>query len=225
MDSSEIGSALGSFTTPDIADALDVLGYPEQTAFGITRLWDDCPSIAGRVMPIKLEPDADGSTVTGTLEAIDAADPGDVLLFDNDGRLEQNTFGGIAGLCADRAGLEGAISDGASRDIDDLRSQNVPLYARGPVTTSVKDRTGVVGYDIPVECAGVGVEPGDYVVADGSGVIFVPGEVVETVLEIAPTFLEQEREIKRRIAEGEDPIAVHEDLEYEDFEGRVGLDE
>jgi regulator of RNase E activity RraA len=225
MDSSEIGSALRSFTTPDIADALDALGYPDRTAFGVTRMWDDCPRIAGRVMPIKLAPDADGSTVTGTLEAIEAAAPGDVLLFDNGGRLEQNTFGGIAGFCADRAGIEGAIADGASRDIDDLRSRNFPLYARGSVTTSVKDRTGMVGYDVPVECAGVAVEPDDYVVADGSGVIFVPGDEVETVLEITPTFVEHEREIKRRIAEGEDPIEVHEDVDYEDFEARVGLDE
>lgn len=225
MNSTEIGAALESFATPDIADALDVLDYPDQTAFGITRMWDDCPRVAGRVMPIKLEPDASGSTVTGTLEAIEDADPGDVLLFDNDGRMEQNTFGGIASYCAGRAGLKGAIADGASRDVDDIRSQNFPLYARGPATTSVKDRTGMVGYDLSVECGDVEVEPGDYVVADGSGVIFVPGEVVEDVLDIAPTFGEYEREIKRRIANGEDIIEVHEDVDYEDFESRVGLDE
>ena len=224
MNSTEIGAALESLATPDIADALDALGYPDQTAFGITRMWDDCPRIAGRVMPIKLDPDASGSTVTGTLEAIEAADPGDVLLFDNDGRLEQNTFGSIAGFCAAREGLSGAIADGASRDIDDLQAKNFPLYARGPATTSVKDRTGMVGYDIPVEPGGVEVEPGDYVVADGSGVIFVPGDEVETVLEIAPTFGEYEREIKRRIAAGEDMIEVHEDVDYEDFESRVGLE-
>ena len=224
MNSTEIGAALESIATPAIADALDVLGYRDQTAFGITRMWDDCPRIAGRVMPIKLAPDASESTVTGTLEAIEAADPGDVLLFDNDGRLEQNTFGGIAAFCAARQGISGAIADGASRDIDDLQSQNFPLYARGPATTSVKDRTGIVDYDIPVDPGGVEVEPGDYVVADGSGVIFVPGDEVETVLEIAPKFGEYEQEIKRRIAAGEDMIEVHEDVDYEDFESRVGLE-
>lgn len=224
MDSTAIGAELESFATPDIADALDVLGYPEQTAYGITRMWDDCPRIAGRVMPIKLEPDAPGSTVTGTLEAIKDAAPGDVLLFDNQGRMEQNTFGGIAAFCAGRAGLSGAIADGASRDVDDMMSQNFPLYARGPATTSVKDRTGMVGYDIPVECGDVEVEPGDYVVADGSGVIFVPGEAVEDVLEIAPRFGEFEREIKRRIAEGADIVEVHEELNYEDFESRSGVE-
>lgn len=224
MNSTEIGAALESFATPDIADALDVLGYPEQTALGITRMWDDCPRIAGRVMPIKLGPDEPESTVTGTLDAIQDADPGDVLLFDNRGRMDLNTFGSIAAFCAGRAGLKGAIADGASRDIDDLRSQNFPLYARGPVTTTVKGRTGMAGYDIPVECNGVEVTPGDYVVADGSGVIFIPGDEVEEILEIAPRFQEYEREIKRRVAEGEDIVEVHEDLNYEDFESRSGLE-
>ncbi len=223
MDSTEIGAALESFATPDIADALDALGYHDQTALDVTRMWDACPRVAGRVMPIKLEPDAPGSTVTGTLEAIKDANPGDVLLFDNEGRMDQNTFGSIAAFCAGRAGLKGAIADGASRDIDDFQAQNFPVYARGVTTTSVKDRTGMVGYDLPVQCNGIEVNPGDYVVADGSGVIFVPGDVVEEVIEIAPRFQEYERVIRKRIAEGEDIVAVHEDLDYEDFESRGGV--
>lgn len=225
MDSMELGATLEGFATTDVADALDVLGHRDQTALGIERMWDDCPRIAGRVMPIELGPDEPGSTVTGTLEAVKAANPGDVLVFANDGRLDLNTFGSIAAFCASRAGLRGAISDGASRDIDDLRAQGFPLYARGPVTTTVSGRTGMAGYGGPVECSGVQVEPGDYVVADGSGVIFVPGDEVEEVIEIAPRFSAFEREIKRRIAEGEDIVAVHEDVAYEDFEKRAEIEE
>jgi regulator of RNase E activity RraA len=225
MNSTELGAELERFGTPDIADALDVLGYPEQTAHGLGRMWDDCPRVAGRVMPILLGPEESGSTVTGTLDAIEAADPGDVLLFDNGGRTDLNTFGSIAAFCAERAGIKGAVADGASRDIDDMREQNFPLYARGTVTTTVKGRTGMAGYDLSVQCGGVDVEPGDYVVADGSGVIFVPGDVAEDVVEIAPRFQQFEREIKRRVAEGEDPVAVHEDVNYEDFEARSGVDE
>lgn len=71
------------FATPDIADALDVLGYPDQTAFGIRRTWDGCPRVAGRVTHIPLGPDEFGSTVAGTFEAIQTADRGDVPLFDD----------------------------------------------------------------------------------------------------------------------------------------------
>ena len=223
MDSAEIGNMLEELSTPDIADALDVLGYPDRTAVGLHRMWDDCPRIAGRVMPILLGPEKSGSTAIGTLEAIEDAAPGDVLVFDNRGRLDLNTFGGISAFCADRVGIKGAICDGASRDVDDMRAQNFPLYARGPITTTVKGRVGMAGYDIPVECSGVEVAPGDYVVADGSGVIFIPGDEVESVLEIGSRFQEYEREIKKRIAKGEDIVHVFEDMEYEDFESRSGV--
>jgi regulator of RNase E activity RraA len=174
-------------------------------------------------MPILLGPEKSGSTAIGTLEAIEDAAPGDVLVFDNRGRLDLNTFGGISAFCADRVGIKGAICDGASRDVDDMRAQNFPLYARGPITTTVKGRVGMAGYDIPVECSGVEVAPGDYVVADGSGVIFIPGDEVESVLEIGSRFQEYEREIKKRIAKGEDIVHVFEDMEYEDFESRSGV--
>jgi regulator of RNase E activity RraA len=60
-------------------------------------------------------------------------------------------------------------------------------------------------------------------VADGSGVIFIPGDEVESVLEIGSRFQEYEREIKKRIAKGEDIVHVFEDMEYEDFESRSGV--
>lgn len=223
MDSTEMGAALEDLATPDVADALDVLGHPDQTAQSITRMWDDCPRIAGRVMPIQLGPDEPESTVIGTLEAIKAADPGDILVFANQGRTNLNTFGSIAAFCAERAGINGAICDGASRDIDDMMAQNFPLYARGAVTTTVKGRTGMADYDVPVDCNGVRVEPGDYVVADGSGVIFIPADTVEDVVDTAPTFQAYEREIKRRIADGDDIVDVHKELDYEDFAARAGM--
>lgn len=223
MDSTEMGAALEDLATPDVADALDVLGHPDQTAQSITRMWDDCPRIAGRVMPIQLGPDEPESTVIGTLEAIKAADPGDILVFANQGRTNLNTFGSIAAFCAERAGINGAICDGASRDIDDMMAQNFPLYASGAVTTTVKGRTGMADYDVPVDCNGVRVEPGDYVVADGSGVIFIPADTVEDVVDTAPTFQAYEREIKRRIADGDDIVDVHKELDYEDFAARAGM--
>lgn len=83
----------------------------------------------------------------------------------------------------------------------------------------------MAGYNVPVECSEVKMSPGDYVVADGSGVIFVPGDEVEQVLELAPRFQAFEREIKRRITEGADIVEVHENLDYEDFEKRSGINE
>lgn len=211
----DLRDALSRFSSCDVADALDQLGLRDQTALGLRRLWDDCPRVAGRVMTLKLGPGYDGSTVMGTLEAIESCQPGDVLLLDNGGLLDRNTFGSVAAFSAARYGISGAIIDGVSRDIDDLRAQAFPVYARGVTTTTVRGRTGLAGYGVPVQCAGVQVEAGDYVVADGSGVIIVPAAAVRDVINIAPRFQELERELRRRMIAGGKPTAAHAELQYE----------
>lgn len=215
-DPLRISEQLRQYSTPDIADALTELGYTPSEARGIKRMWDDCPRIAGKVIPVALGPDYAESTVIGTRQAIKDAEPGAVLVFANESP-KTNSFGSLAAFCATRAGVNGVICDGASRDIDDIRAQNMPLYASGRVTTSVRGTTGYGGHNIPIDCAGVTVNPGDYVVADGSGVIFIPAHAIPDVLDLAPRFDAYEREMKQRIIDGADIVELHETFDYDEF--------
>ncbi len=203
--------------TPDVADGLDRVGHREQTAHGIVRMWDACPRIAGRVMPMQLGAEFSHSTTIGTLEAIAACEPGDVLVFANDGNSELNCFGSIAALCAGRAGLAGTVIDGVTRDIDDMQDQNFPVFAKGVTTTTVRERTGFGGFGEAITCCGVNVEPGDWVVADGSGAIFIPASDVEAVLEGAEAARAYEIALKRRVSRGEDPVEAHEAMRYDQY--------
>ena len=203
--------------TPDVADGLDRLGHREQTAHGIVRMWDDCPRIAGRVMPVLLGPDFTYSTTIGTLEAIAVCEPGDVLVFANAGHLDLNCFGSIAAFCAVRAGIVGTVIDGVTRDLDDMRAQSFPVFAKGVTTTTVRERTGFGGFGEAVTCSGIDVEPGDWVVGDGSGTIFVPSGDVEAVLAGAEGARAYERALRRRIVTGEDPVEAHESMRYDRF--------
>ena len=207
--------------TPDVADGLDRLGHREQTAEGIVRMWDDCPRIAGRVMPVLLGPEFSYSTTTGTLEAIAECEPGDVLVFANGGRRGLNTFGSIAAVCAGRAGIVGAVIDGVTRDLDDMREQTFPVFAKGVTTTTVRERTGFGGFGEAITCSGIHVAPGDWVVADGSGTIFVPADDVEAVLAGAEDARSYERALRQRIVRGEDPVEAHEAMRYDQF-GKPG---
>lgn len=220
MEVDELRQQLLQLSTCDVADALDALGHREQTALGLTRLWDDCPRLAGRVMPLLLGPERQGSTAIGTLEAIEACEPGDVLVFDNGGRLDRNAFGSIAAFCAAQVGIVGAVIDGVTRDLDDMRAQDFPVYARGVTTTSVRGRTGLAGYGVPVQCGGVAVSPGDWVVADGSGVIFIPAGLATRVAELGPRYQAFEREVRHAILAGGGFVEVHTRLRYEHFEAR-----
>ena len=206
-----------ALATPDVADGLDRLGHREQTAEGIVRMWDDCSRIAGRVMPILLGPEFTYSTTIGTLEAIAECEPGDVLVFANGGRPGLNSFGSIAALCAERAGIVGTVIDGVTRDLDDMRAQTFPLFARGVTTTTVRERTGFGGFGKPIRCSGIDVASGDWVVADGSGTIFIPGDDVEEVLVGAENARSYERALRQRILQGEDPVQAHQAMRYDQY--------
>jgi 4-hydroxy-4-methyl-2-oxoglutarate aldolase len=212
----ELRDRLLRVSTCDIADALDTLGLRDQTALGLTKQWD-CPRIAGRALTVKLGPDFEGSTVIGTLEAIESAAVGDVLVLDNGGLLDRNAFGSVAAFAAARYGISGVIIDGVTRDLDDLRQQGFAVYARGVTTTSVRGRTGFDSFGGEIQCGGIVVRGEDFVVADASGVIVIPGELVAQVAEVAPRFPVMERELRRRITAGELPSKIHIDMRYEDL--------
>ena len=200
--------------TCDISDALDSMGILGQV-HGLVPLWPGAPTLVGPALTMKLHPQAKYSTVIGTLEGIGVAEPGDVIVFDNDGRTDINTFGSIAAYCAQKRGVAGCITDGASRDVDGMQEANFPIYGRGAVTTSVRDRTGFVGYQVPVRIGGVEVNPGDIVMADVNGVVVIPADRLEEALKMAHFFRDMERRVKAAVDAGGDPVEVHEKLKYD----------
>jgi hypothetical protein len=98
---SEMFEAFLGCNTCDVSDALDSLSIAGQCR-GLLPLWPGARPILGRALTIKLHPKSERSTVIGTLEAIDIAKPGDLLVFDNDGRCEINSFGSIAHFVRER---------------------------------------------------------------------------------------------------------------------------
>ena len=210
-----VRAAFQELSTCNISDALDRLGMRGQVT-GILPLWPGCPKIAGPAMPMKLSLDAAYSTVIGTLEAVEACREGDILVIDNGGRTEVNSFGGIATFSAKHYGMSGCVIDGATRDVDDMQSLNFPVFGRGIVNTSVRGRTGFEGYDISVSLGGAEVRPRDFIFADVNGVVVVPAEAVVDVLRWSRRFNAMELRIKREIAAGAKPVTAHKRHRYEE---------
>ena len=92
-----------TLSTPNVSDALDRLGV-EGAPRGILPLWPGSQKLAGRALTMKLVPvdQATASPVLGTLEAILAGQPGDVLVIDQGGRVDVNSLGGVATFTAVR---------------------------------------------------------------------------------------------------------------------------
>ncbi len=211
-------------STANVSDALDRLGI-EGAPHGIGPLWTGCPKIAGPAMTMCLVPAGPDSPITGTLQAIKAARPGDVMVIAHDGRMDVNSWGGIASFTAVRRGLAGVVIDGVTRDMDEMKVLGFPAYAKGVIQQSVRGRCAFGGHGLEVMIGSVRVRPGDLVVADDNGVVVVPQGRAEEVLVIARECLATEERIKKWIVEGVDPIEAHDRARYERMpcgEGKTG---
>ncbi|MDZ4728517.1 MAG: hypothetical protein SH820_01045 [Xanthomonadales bacterium] len=118
--------------------------------------------------------------------AADEGKPGDVVVADVGGTNGDQLFGGLAGLAMKVAGIEGAIIEGGSRDLLELENES---FAEFPVFTRFFDidTSKWLGaeWNVPIRVGNVTVFPGDIVIADHSGVIFIPPQIVAGVLQRA----------------------------------------
>lgn len=112
---------------------------------------------------------------------IAAAGPGDVLLIE--GVPDISNMGGLMATIANHQGLAGAVVDGAVRDVGHSRTLGFPVWSTDISPVTGKWRIITRELNGPINIAGVSVSPGDLVIADETGVCFVPRDKVEEVLE------------------------------------------
>jgi regulator of RNase E activity RraA len=203
-----MGDPLALLRTLDscaVSDALDTLGLPGATT-GIRPLWDVRAAIAGRARTVAAGPRSDDRPARHiAAAAIEAAADGDVLVIANKGRLDVSCFGGILTLAARRRGIEGVVIDGACRDIAESEKSGFPVFGRAVVPVSARGRIVQLAMEEPVSFAGVTVNPGDFVIADGNGVVFVPAAEVMRVLDLAERIMTREAAMADAVNAG-DPV-------------------
>jgi 4-hydroxy-4-methyl-2-oxoglutarate aldolase len=135
---------------------------------------------------LKKEEHKDGSAASqGMLDAIDAATAGSVYVM----VLEDGAdFAGIGGLMATAMkvrGLAGAVIDAGVRDTPQIRKLQFPVFSRGIVPSTSINHYRFTGANVPVTCAGVRVNAGDWIVADEDGVAVVAKARAAAVLKKA----------------------------------------
>jgi 4-hydroxy-4-methyl-2-oxoglutarate aldolase len=135
--------------------------------------------------------------------AIEAARPGDVIVVAAGGRVDAAGWGGILSLAAAIRQVSGVIIDGACRDVDESAALMMPVYALAAVPATARGRHAEVAWNGPVQVAGVQVCPGDLVVADASGVVFLPAGQAEDIIAVAEDCVAVETAMARRIRAGE----------------------
>ena len=98
--------------------------------------------------------------------------------------------------------IEGTVIDGVCRDVDGIRTLDYPIYTKGKYMVTGKERVQVDAVNCPVAISGVQVRPGDIILGDESGVICIPREKAEEILEIARHIEEVEQKIIAEVRNG-----------------------
>jgi len=155
--------------------------------------------VSGRVLPAR-----HAGSVDIFLEAIEVhAVPGDVLVVDNGGRLDEACVGDLIALEARAAGLNGIVIWGLHRDTADIKSIGLPVFSLGSIPAgprSLGDRT-----DDALQLAKMGewtVTRADIVVADDDGVLFIPSDVARDIVALADEIRDTEHRQAERIRSG-----------------------
>jgi 4-hydroxy-4-methyl-2-oxoglutarate aldolase len=187
-----------------VSDALDRLGL-EQVVTGIAPLWA-CPRIVGPVRTVELRPLDAGETAPpgphlGT-RAIESSAPGDVVVVAHQGRCDSAGWGGLLSTAAVVAGIRGVLIDGACRDVDEAIELRLPVYARCVTPVTARGRTVEAASGGPVTVGGVNVRDGDLVLADRSGVVFVPLQAAIDVISVAEELAEEEARMQSALLGG-----------------------
>ncbi|MFJ7954394.1 RraA family protein [Lysinibacillus sp. NPDC096418] len=144
--------------------------------------------IAGRAITVRL-PDGENGAV---LEAIRAANEGDILVIDAKGNTNRAVAGDFVISLAKGIGVQGFVVDGVIRDIAAIRELDFPVFSLG-TTVAAGNKNGGGQVNVPIAIGGVTVQPGDYIIGDIDGVIVVPQEDAECVVNAAEVKVKKDK--------------------------------
>ena len=204
-----------ALSTTNVSDAMDALGIRGAT-YGIRPMWHTMDRVLGPAVTLKMTAagETKGKYHLG-VKAIDAAQSGDVIVVDNGGRIDTSCWGGVLATGAKLKGISGVVIDGACRDLDECVEVGFSVYARGTVVATARGRVQEEATNVMVQFGGVQVRPGDIIMGDKSGVVVVPAERVDEVLEKAESLFQKEEAMVAMIRECKTMTEMDDAFQYE----------
>jgi 4-hydroxy-4-methyl-2-oxoglutarate aldolase len=187
-----------------IADSLDSLGYREQAMREYMRPLNPAFRLAGfaRTMLCAdmhyIPPDP----YDVEIEAVDSLLPGEVAVASTQHSLRNAPWGELLSTAAKARQARGAVIDGLVRDVQKIEQLGFPVFAIGIKPVDSMGRGIVTDYNVPVECAGVVVNPGDLVFGDYDGVVVIPSKVMEETIRIATDKVTRENHTREELMQG-----------------------
>jgi 4-hydroxy-4-methyl-2-oxoglutarate aldolase len=208
---------LAALDTPSLSDALDRLGIDGQ-AVGITPL-DRSFHLVGQAFTVRMLPRGLSGKSVG--DYIDDVAAGEVVVIDNQGRLDATVWGDILTTVAHRDQIAGTVIDGVCRDVGRSLELGYPIFARANTMRTGKDRVSAEAYNEPVQLAGVRVEHGDWLCGDADGVVVVPQTRADEIVTVAEQITGIEDRIRDAVAAGGPLAEIRQQTSYHALQTRV----
>jgi RraA family protein len=192
----QVVDELARYDTPSISDLMNRLytmrsGIRCQTAGGGV--------LAGPACTVKVFP-GDNLMVH---KSLDIAEPGDVVVVDTSGSAMTAVLGDLISTKARHRGIAGFVVDGLIRDLGAIQALgDFPVFASGVTPVGPLHRgPGEINY--PINAGGVVVHPGDIIVGDLNGVVAIPSETAEALLERLRSRAQAEADYRDAVARGD----------------------
>jgi 4-hydroxy-4-methyl-2-oxoglutarate aldolase len=187
-----------------VADCLDALGYRDQVMAPTIRPLAADMRLAGVAATVRVVPDdgvpADRSQwYRGTIAAVDALEDGDVLVAST---CDAAIWGELLATASRRRGARGIVADGYARDTLALIDMPFATFVRGIHCADSLGRIRVEEAGVPVECGGIEVHAGDYLLGDHDGIVVLPAAVAAEAIRLAEEKVAGENTVRDALAKG-----------------------
>lgn len=195
-----------------VCDVLDILGYRNQAMHQRLRPLDPNNStMVGRARTLRwMETDyIEEDPYVLEIEAVDSLGKGDVVVHSTDFAGTNAPWGELMSTIAKRNGAVGCICDSMIRDCRKIIAMEFPVFYGGIRPLDSLGRGRVMAYDVPVRCGEVVVKPGELVFTDFDGVVVIPCEVEDKVLEMAFDKVFKENQSRNDLLNGESLRTVY----------------
>jgi 4-hydroxy-4-methyl-2-oxoglutarate aldolase len=196
-----------SFFCALLSDVMDNLGYDEQALPPRIRPLDESLVMVGRArtmlyMDVYSRPARGENPYELEIRIVDDLGPDEVAVCACGASGRIAPWGGLLSTAAKARGAAGALMDGLVRDIKDIREMQFPVFHGGIGPLDSKGRGQVVAIDVPVECAGVLINPGDLIFGDADGCVIIPSAIEKDVVAAAHEKLRGENKTRDALLAG-----------------------
>ena len=189
-----------------ISDALDELNINGAISGVFPQRYDQ-GRIAGRALPVKFNKKCSdpkawrfGGGVGKPLEQVlKTMSAGKIIIMDLDGAINATAWGGLASKLAQKKGVLGTIMHGTCRDVEEIRECGYPVWAKGVCPRRSRNDFTFGTINEPIEITGVKIKKNDIIVADQSGVVCIPEELITKTLNLLKKISKQEEILEDQV--------------------------